>query len=281
MSLRSIVVSTLSKGPIVVGPHASVTIPGVKFLTAFSLGTIDTGSTFKIKYLMERWNWFNRELFGSSMTMPEWEISRKTSDISLLGLFSHKGSGSGKITVHPKLFEVASGESTLLGTLVHEMAHQYVRTVLNINWGTNDADAHGPEWQATMEAIGLPVDAKFLGTRQELQNKQERKVVERLKNPHAKRFTLEDLKNTVNYALYIDETKGQSIPTIVVGSADKKYSGPVVIGFTVNQVRTDKYWRLSLGKLLVPSVLEVEKFPKALFSDAAKSKAYRLQILIT
>lgn len=116
------IVGSLSRGPITVDEAAGVLIPNVKFPTTLSLGSIEGGgTTYKIKYLTERWNWFNTHLFGGVMKQPKFEITRSMPDIKQFGSWQP---GTRILRMHPKLWALKS-EAQCLGTLVHEMAHQY------------------------------------------------------------------------------------------------------------------------------------------------------------
>lgn len=86
----------------------------------------------KIALLWEQWHYFNHKYFGGKLTPPK--SIRLTSARSYDGKIVYKGSEA-KTLFHLKehvrlLFSVHQGWWNLMGTLLHEMVHQYQLQVL-------------------------------------------------------------------------------------------------------------------------------------------------------
>lgn len=86
----------------------------------------------RIAVLWEQWHYFNRKFFGGKLIPPK--TIRLTSAQSYDGKIVYKGSLS-KTCFHLKdqvrlLFAARLDEWNLMGTLLHEMVHQYQLQVL-------------------------------------------------------------------------------------------------------------------------------------------------------
>lgn len=280
MSIRRLEVATLSPGPITVDAHAGVLIPGVKFPTPFTYAKIAPGLSFKVKYIEERWHWFNKHLFGGVMKPPlEIEITRNTGEIKTFGSWT---SGYRLLKMHPKLWELKD-ESQALGTLVHEMAHQYEtehrpRSHDEILKGGADRGAHGPTWQAIMAEIGMPVDATYKGGRQALQTDSERRVVKRYENPYVRKAGPENLIEEQNLLVHVDFVKGKETPVVIVGNRQRNITkwGLCVPGFDAKDLKTRGWHWYPMSSLFVPDKIQITDFPRALFSESASNMAYRI-----
>jgi hypothetical protein len=81
----------------------------------------------RIVYLWEMWHYFNKRYFGGKLTPPK--AIRLTSARSYDGAMVYKGSLS-KTLFHLKdqtkiMLAARLNERNLMGTLLHEMVHQY------------------------------------------------------------------------------------------------------------------------------------------------------------
>jgi SprT-like family len=147
----------LSKGRYTVQPDSSVKIDkSVKFKVPWVSVQLSNSATIAHKYLEERWHWANIELFGGEMKMPVLTME----DHKALGFWR---SGDRKLNLQKKLFKLKTDEQ-ILGTLFHEMAHQYEDEVAKTPWRERMQDAgHGPGWIDIMNKIGMPPDKNFTG----------------------------------------------------------------------------------------------------------------------
>ncbi len=264
------ILGSLSRGPIEVDKDAGILIPGVKFSTAFSFGILG-GKSFMIRYLIERWHWFNHNLFGNAMTLPNFEITKNFKDVKLLG--SYTGGNVRLLRIHPKLFDLKT-EATVLGTLAHEMAHQYEMEVTPKPRGE---DSHGPTWQRIMHSIGLPTGATYTGGRQALQDRQEREAVERLVR-RSSSLSLSDLAPGGNHLMYVNKITGKETPILAIGDAryarNAEAAWPSLLGTSVHDAAKGIYRWYILGYLYKLDALEVKTYPAALKSDLLEGKLY-------
>lgn len=270
MTLRKrLVVGSLSRGPIEVDADAGVLIPGVKFNTAFSFGVLG-GKAFMIRYLTERWHWFNQHLFGHAMTLPNFEITKNFKEVKLLG--SYTGGRVRLLKIHPKLFDLKT-EATVLGTLVHEMAHQYEMEVTPRPIGE---DAHGATWQRIMHSIGLPTGATYTGGRQALQDRQEREAVEKYVR-RASKLSFKDLELGGNKLMYVNRLTGKETPILAIGN--EKYSrldhGDVtLLGASVQDVKKGVFRWYRMMYLYKLDALEVKNYPNELKAPMLEGRLY-------
>lgn len=263
------VLGSLSRGPIEVDKDAGILIPGVKFNTAFSFGILG-GKSFMVRYLVERWHWFNQHLFGNSMKLPNFEITKNFKEVKLLG--SYTGGNIRLLRIHPKLFDLKT-EATVLGTLAHEMAHQYEMEVTRRPLGE---DSHGATWQRIMHSIGLPTGAMYTGGRQALQDRQEREAVERLQR-RASTLSFADLELGGNRLMYVNKITGKETPILAIGS--EKYSrlesGDVtLLGASVKDVEKGIFRWYRMMYLYKLDALELKEYPTALKAPILEGKLY-------
>ena len=125
-----------------------------KFRSSFHAARLDDGQELQLRYLRERYQWLNKVAFNSCLTMPT--IAIGVSKRTWLGAWYPI---SLKIGINPRLFQLAN-ESTVLGTLIHEMAHQFESC--HHRRPTRE-DAHGATWQLIMLKLGLTARAEFYG----------------------------------------------------------------------------------------------------------------------
>jgi SprT-like family. len=160
-------IANLSKQGIRVLPHGAVEIPGVKFKTFYTVCGLDNSDAYRVEYLRERWKYFNKNLFGSLMKEPKFSAQKNKRALGVWYARIRTIEIATRIFKQPKEFD-------LLGTLVHEMAHQYNSEVNH----STELDAHGESWQHIMMSIGMDTDPKYSGPA--LKTKQERQKEEEL-----------------------------------------------------------------------------------------------------
>ncbi len=263
-----------------VDEYDGVLIKGVKFVTAFSLGQLEAGTQFKIKYLKERWAWFNDHCFGGVMKPPDsWEISKNFKDIKLFGSWN---SFYRRIKMHPKLWQLKN-ESQCLGTLLHEMAHQYETE--HEPRGQAE-DAHGPTWQGIMRRVGLSPRAKWVGKQEDLRSIHEERVVQRMQRA-TRKATPELLVGEYNLAVYVNMVKGRKTPLVIIGgfvrTPAEGWRTTFVPGFSDKVLTTNDLFRwYEVSNLYLPDVPEIQAdFPKTLLSEKAKLFAKRIHAELT
>lgn len=275
MSIKQIELAGPMHAPqIVADEYDGVLLPDVKFPTAFSLGSLEQGKTFKIKYLTERWHWFNQHSFGGAMKLPnEFEITKNFKDIKLFGSWTP---GKRLLKMHPKLWLLKS-ESQCLGTLLHEMAHQYVDEHIP---DARREDPHGPTWKSVMTKIGLSPAAKWNGRHEDLRSIQEHRVVDRFRTT-APKVLLEQFVQPYNLAVYVNTVKGRKTPLVVIGSYLREKSegwrDTFVPAFSAKDATGDSFRWYELQFLYTPDKPEVDAdFPKILLGNRAKEKAQQI-----
>jgi hypothetical protein len=223
-----------------------------------------------VRYLTERWHWFNQHLFDHAMTLPNFEITKNFKEVKLLG--SYTGGSIRLLKIHPKLFDLKT-EATVLGTLVHEMAHQYE---MEVTPKPSGEDSHGQTWQRIMHSIGLPTGAKYTGGRQSLQDRQEREAVEKLAR-RTSLLTFKDLAPGGNRLMYVESLSGKETPILAIG--EEKYS-PVLhgvrklLGCSAKDAQKNVMNWYPLTRLYKLDALEVRNFPEILKSDLLEGKLY-------
>ena len=198
--------ANLSSEGIIVHEHGGVSVPSsVQFKTHYSVCSLDTAEAYRIEYLKERWHYFNKHLFGALLREPDFRVNNK---VKFLGLWFK---GSRRIEVGKRMFKQPT-EVNLLGTLVHEMAHQYNDEVLF----STDLDGHGESWQHIMQSVGLTTDAKYRGPTL--------KTTDRIQKEHEVRRVLDNNKNfdVVNFRSdkyevmrYVNPSKMKDVPIII------------------------------------------------------------------
>lgn len=272
MSIRQVEIADPTRSSlIVVDEFDGVLIPNVKFPTAFSLGALEQGKTFKIKYLKERWTWFNDHCFGGDMKMPkEFDITKNFQDIKLFGSWTPS---ERKIKMHPKLWQLKD-ESQCLGTLAHEMAHQYVSEKYP---EARREDAHGPTWKSVMTRIGLSPSAKWNGRQEDLRSLKEEKVVQRFSTT-APKVKVEKFTSPYNLAVYVNTIKGRETPLVIVGGTmrtpEQHYRTNYVPGFSVKEISGLNFRWYEVANLYIPDQPKIDAdFPKELLGKAARDRA--------
>jgi hypothetical protein len=263
------ILGSLSRGPIEVDKDAGILIPGVKFNTAFSFGVLG-GKSFMIRYLAERWNWFNQHLFGNAMKLPNFEITKNFKEVKLLG--SYTGGNIRLLRIHPKLFDLKT-EATVLGTLAHEMAHQYEMEITPKAYGE---DSHGPTWQRIMHSIGLPTEAKYTGSRIALQDRQEREAVERFVR-RASTLSFKDLSLGGNRLMDVNKISGRETPILAIGNETYsriQHGVTCILGVSVRDLAKGIYKWYYMPYLYKLDALELKTYPAALKSELLEGKLY-------
>lgn len=265
--------------------HASIWIDGHLFKTPISYCVIEGRSTrYKETYLLERWKYLNEHCFSSKMQAPTmFEIVRNTVSVKTLGVWDPS---SKKMFFHPKLFDLKD-EGILLGTIIHEMAHQYVSEVLKASW-SDQKSAHGPIWQQVMADLGLPVDAKYLGGSETLLNRKQRKAKEEHLNSGGGELRAIDFAGSVlNYGWFFNRKLHKRLPVIVIGNGVLKdrrsgYNGVYLPIIDVNQIVDSSYrwipphsWCL-IDQLTKVSRLGAMTFPEELRTPDAKYRVEKI-----
>jgi hypothetical protein len=141
--------------------EAGIVFPDtIKFKTAYSVVRIAANDTFRLKYLHERYAWFNTHSFGN--TLEQEPLLALNNEKKILGMYKPWVKGT---YISRQMFSLKT-DADLLGTLAHELSHKYVSEVLNVS--SSMEDAHGVSWQSTMHKIGLPANKLFTGDNRSL-----------------------------------------------------------------------------------------------------------------
>ena len=98
---------------------------------------------------------FNTELFNGELSPVMLTVSHKAGSYGYFQPSKWKSSNGQLVDVINLDSKTATDRPLieLLSTLVHEMAHQYVRRVIN---GGMASGGHGPDWRKIMVRVGLP-----------------------------------------------------------------------------------------------------------------------------
>lgn len=261
--------AALSKANIEVDKNSGITFPpGVTFQTPFTFARISQASATRLAYLQERWDWFNKNLFGSDLSPPKFILSRNSKNPKLLGWWTAYFREMG---FSPQLFNVPH-DKTLLGTLVHEMAHQYVSEVEKPPY---HEDAHGPTWKSVMTRVGMPDDDKYYGDVLELRDKNQRKITEEIRAPIIEDDVEKLRTSEFSYARYLDSKKAKDTPVIIVGGYEKQGR---LAGFNASQILENPFvWYPKSYLRLVDPIQARISFPKVFFSTFAKSKVQEVK----
>lgn len=198
--------ANLSSEGINVHEHGGVSIPSsVKFKTHYSVCSMDNAESYRIDYLKERWHYFNRHLFGGLLKEPAFRVTNKTRK---LGTWFPT---SKRIEIAKKMFKQPN-DINFLGTLVHEMAHQYDDTILF----SGDLEGHGPAWQHIMQSIGLTSDPKYRGPELKTTDRlQKEKEVKRILDNNQS-FDVESFRSDKYEVLrYVNPSRMKDVPVIV------------------------------------------------------------------
>jgi hypothetical protein len=112
---------------------------------------------FFIKYLVERWHYYNRTKFHGKLQEPNIDL--------LKDLYAGKMRTRGlwkvytrELLISPNLFN-APHEGWVNRVLLHEMCHQSVWEIHGPDVAIKDGaktKGHGPVWQSEMRRVGLP-----------------------------------------------------------------------------------------------------------------------------
>jgi hypothetical protein len=282
MAVRQYVdLAALSKGQFTVDASSSIIIdPTIKFKTPYSLARIDKGTSFKVKYLIERWQWFNRECFGSEMTLPVIVCTEKAKNPKTLGWWL----GTKRtLNIAYKMMALPTDQQAL-GVLLHEMCHQYEEEILKpprAEFLLNKR--HGPHWVSTMRSVGMPPDITFVGDAEVLLDQaQKDNLVKKRKNEiqpsedmllvrHSSDLSPKHFnRDGFMYVLQVSRN-GDLSPAIVVEALQHTDGAigndPSYFGYTKSDIAKGTYsvgFRLS--KLIKPTPTQLKKFPKDFFS---------------
>lgn len=272
--VRTVVTAGLSHGGTIVQPDASTEIPNVRFNTKYSLCKIEAGSSYKLRWLVERWKWCNQHLFGGDMKEPKFEIVRGE---KRLGWWS----ASTKTMAIAHLMFTLKDEGHALGTLIHEMAHQYNSEVMPTPEDEEAQDkatkGHGPTWKAIMRQIGQPTDIAFTGKGEDLLSDKKRKVLDQLK-PGTERIlvSLTDIiDKKIQYLVHINRYAKEQVIRV---TPEHKRSSVVhtntwfVAGFGVDKLKSPHFDWFPLSNCYVAMPSRVRKDAPQLMSPEADAK---------
>lgn len=106
---------------------------------------------FVLKYLNERYDFFNHTRFGGKLSKPKLVITSSGSTALNLKNRGVWYSATREIHISIHLFK-APYEGWANNVLIHEMCHQFVTDFLG---GESEEKGHGPKWRATMLKAGL------------------------------------------------------------------------------------------------------------------------------
>jgi hypothetical protein len=254
--MKHLVAASLSKNGIHVDAEGGVTIPS-KLGSDYRLGRIEGAATdFKLRYLEERWHYFNKHLFGGSMRVPNFVISKAK---RTLGVWR---AGKREFELGVRMFLLREDKETL-NTIIHEMCHQYVSEVLKVrNLEEMGPTGHGPAWQNTMAAVGLPTGDKFEGhpdviTKKEVLDRRDEKID--LLKKHQERQTIDwESPSNPEYMLvrYISPGRDIDCPAIVEPREALPMSVPArLIGKSGNVV---KQGRVMIDHCVIPGPLKIK-----------------------
>jgi hypothetical protein len=270
MPLPQALLAALSKANIEVDENGGITFPPeIRWKTPYSFAKLSGSSVQQINFTKERWSWFNEHLFGGVLTMPDFEISKATTAMKTLGLwYPYKK----KLVLAGKLFKLPT-DSQALGTLVHEMAHQYES---EITPRPNSEDAHGPTWQGIMRDIGQPTGAKYTGPSQRLYDTEQLTLLEKVKK---ERPSVDTVYSTlITYCFQVDLKKKKQTPFVIVGEHTQRRvraadAQTLVPGFTELDLKAGQWRWVAYSSLTVLDPFTARlKMPESLRD--AKAKAY-------
>lgn len=109
-----------------------------------------------LKHIEAVWEKANEVLFEGKMKKPRFSLLKgaSASNFTKRGLWSWNGD-SGTLSISPHLYSTRR-EAFVVGTIVHEMCHQYNTEVDRLSREEMAVEAgHGPEWRRRMEIVGL------------------------------------------------------------------------------------------------------------------------------
>ena len=254
--------ASLSHGRLTVDSSSGISLPpDIKFKTPFAFCKISQGSTFKMKYLSERWHFFNKELFGGSMTEPKLIITKAFKHMKTLGFWRPY---TKELSIHHKLFTLDS-DKQILGTLVHEMAHEYDSDILQTPIRERMIKkGHGPSWDGIMRSIGLPADAMFAGDSDELidEEQKENLNIRRGKVESPNKITPASFDGKPYIPVMFIKGSGALEPMLLLdsqlvhGEPNSSYRG-----FTKKDLRTGSCWYVDIDNCLKPTSAQLKKFP--------------------
>ncbi len=120
-----------------------------------------------VRELAQQWHRLNATYFKGALKPPTLELSDSESSLG-------RWFGATRTLEVSRPFVLRSSWGVVVEVLKHEMAHQYVQEVL----GATEEAAHGPEFRATCERLG--VDARASGVPTAQTGGAEGRIVERI-----------------------------------------------------------------------------------------------------
>lgn len=237
----------------------------------YSLCKIDKGTTFKLKYIKERWHYFNAELFGSAMKEPNLQVDKAFKNPKTLGFWRP---WDRVLLMAHKMF-VLPTDKQILGTLVHEMAHQYDAEVLKTPIMERMIKrGHGPTWDHIMKSIGMPADATYAGDSDELLDEKQKENLDTrratsVENPN--KITEADFEGKQYiYAMWLNR-KGEAEPIILVNrKVNVSSSGDVSYrGFGKSDIKSGMPHFVYLSTTVKPTAAQLRKFPSEFHTTRA------------
>lgn len=258
-----LVTSSLSHGRIDIDSSSGITIDNtIKFKTPYSFCQMGSGSTFKIKYLAERWHWFNKELFGNTMELPNLVVAKAFKHPKVLGFWQPQ---TKTLSIAHKMLMLPS-DKQVLGTLVHEMAHQYDSEILQTPLRDRMIKrGHGPSWDGVMRAIGMPADDKFAGDSMELMDEDEKEIIEIRRGTKeveaANRITPESFGDEPYLFVMYLTVKGVSEPAILVNAPVSDAPNSSYRAFTKKDLKNNDCRYIALTNCIKPTAMQLRKFP--------------------
>lgn len=260
--------ASLSSHGISVDAEGGVTVLSHKFRFDYRVARVTNDEEYRLNYVEERWDFFNGLLFGHSMKKPKFEIKRSSTK---LGLWYP---GRRLIAISTRMF-LSPNDLHTLNTLIHEMCHQYVDTVIS----ANERDDHGPVWQSTMMSVGLPTGAMFEGPKTLLMKKTEVEDFSRRTQTltNGDHLHLNDTRlETPQVLRFISPDRGFDYPIVTVCEYGSIKGGAPAIKGTAEFVKSVKEWKwYGLAFLVIPGPLKI-KTPAyraaRIFADSISNK---------
>lgn len=275
--IRHLVVSNLSPAGAIIRPDAATVLPdSAKFITRYSLCKVESGTSYKMRWLVERWTWCNTHMFGGRLRTPNFVISRANKD-KTLGVWRPS---KREMELAHKLF-LLKDEAHAVGTLIHEMAHQYndeVEHTTSLEDREDDfrTKGHGRVWKSIMERLGQPTDAGFTGDHTELLDYKKQKVIEQLDSGQRILINNTELqKKEKHFLVFVDKKKGTEKIICATNKVRPKPNHPtevLVAAFDTTQVRYLAFSWYPLSSCYVAMPSKVKKEAPELLSVAAEYK---------
>jgi hypothetical protein len=236
---------------------------------------VEVGQSYKLRWLAERWKWCNTHMFGGSMREPKFVIGRKGKNA--LGVWRRL---TREMEIAHRMFDLKD-EAHALGTLIHEMAHQYNDEVefTPPEHGEEDiiTKGHGPTWKSIMRRLGQPDDAEFTGQHTELFNEKQREALrnisedsERIRPTNAYLQTKEK-----HYLVYVNKNTGTEkiyCVTNIVRPKEDHSTYEQVAGFSASQLKTPDFTWVVIQNCYVAMPGKVKKEAPELLTHEASVK---------